>query len=77
MTGSVLVTGATDGIGEEIARQLVERGIGVIVHGRTAGEGAGRGGAGRGGGDRGGGSGVVQPGAGDGRAPSRARWAGS
>ena len=36
MNGPVLVTGATDGIGEEIARQLVERGIGVIVHGRTA-----------------------------------------
>ena len=36
MTGAVLVTGATDGIGEEIARQLVARGIGVIVHGRNA-----------------------------------------
>src|SRR5678815_431703 len=31
----VLVTGATDGIGEEIARQLAARGVSVIVHGRT------------------------------------------
>ena len=31
-----LVTGATDGIGEEIARQLVARGTPVIVHGRSA-----------------------------------------
>ena len=31
----VLVTGATDGIGEEIARQLAARGVPVIVHGRT------------------------------------------
>jgi retinol dehydrogenase-12 len=30
----VLVTGATDGIGQETARQLVERGADVIVHGR-------------------------------------------
>ena len=36
MTDPVLVTGATDGIGEEIARQLVARGVGVIVHGRSA-----------------------------------------
>ena len=36
MNGPVLVTGATDGIGEEIARQLVGQGIPVIVHGRTA-----------------------------------------
>jgi NAD(P)-dependent dehydrogenase (short-subunit alcohol dehydrogenase family) len=33
---AVLVTGATDGIGEEIARQLVARGTRVIVHGRNA-----------------------------------------
>jgi NAD(P)-dependent dehydrogenase (short-subunit alcohol dehydrogenase family) len=32
---TVLVTGATDGIGEEIARQLVARGANVIVHGRS------------------------------------------
>lgn len=32
---AVLVTGATDGIGEEIARQLVARGARVIVHGRS------------------------------------------
>ena len=32
----VLVTGATDGIGEEIARQMAGRGAGVIVHGRSA-----------------------------------------
>jgi NAD(P)-dependent dehydrogenase (short-subunit alcohol dehydrogenase family) len=30
----VLVTGATDGIGQETARQLVQRGADVIVHGR-------------------------------------------
>ena len=35
MNGPVLITGATDGIGEEIARQLVARGHAVIVHGRT------------------------------------------
>jgi NAD(P)-dependent dehydrogenase (short-subunit alcohol dehydrogenase family) len=33
---TVLVTGATAGIGEEIARQLVARGARVIVHGRSA-----------------------------------------
>ena len=32
---SVLVTGATDGIGRETARQLLERGLHVLVHGRT------------------------------------------
>jgi retinol dehydrogenase 12 len=32
----VLVTGATDGIGEEIARQMAGRGARVIVHGRSA-----------------------------------------
>jgi NAD(P)-dependent dehydrogenase (short-subunit alcohol dehydrogenase family) len=36
MSGTVLVTGATDGIGEELARGLVERGVRVIVHGRSA-----------------------------------------
>ena len=36
MNGPVLITGATDGIGEEIARQLVARQIPVIVHGRSA-----------------------------------------
>ena len=35
MNGPVLITGATDGIGEEIARQLVGRGVPVIVHGRS------------------------------------------
>ncbi len=30
-----LVTGATDGIGRETARQLLEKGMGVFVHGRT------------------------------------------
>jgi NAD(P)-dependent dehydrogenase (short-subunit alcohol dehydrogenase family) len=33
---TVLVTGATAGIGEEIARQLVGRGARVLVHGRNA-----------------------------------------
>jgi NAD(P)-dependent dehydrogenase (short-subunit alcohol dehydrogenase family) len=32
---SVLVTGATDGIGLETARQLAARGLRVLVHGRT------------------------------------------
>src|SRR6476646_7731719 len=32
----VLVTGATDGIGRETARQLVARGADVVVHGRDA-----------------------------------------
>ncbi|AZM56885.1 short-chain dehydrogenase [Streptomyces sp. WAC 01529] len=33
---TVLVTGATSGIGHETARQLAERGATVLVHGRTA-----------------------------------------
>ncbi|MGW9174403.1 SDR family NAD(P)-dependent oxidoreductase [Streptomyces decoyicus] len=33
---TILVTGATSGIGFETARQLAERGATVIVHGRTA-----------------------------------------
>ncbi|MFC5800067.1 SDR family NAD(P)-dependent oxidoreductase [Streptomyces formicae] len=36
---TVLVTGATSGIGFETARQLAERGATVLVHGRTAEEG--------------------------------------
>ncbi len=35
MSDTVLVTGATDGIGEELARRLVKLGARVIVHGRT------------------------------------------
>ena len=35
VTGAVLITGATDGIGEELARRLVQQGTGVIVHGRS------------------------------------------
>ena len=33
---TILVTGATDGIGRETARILVSRGADVVVHGRTA-----------------------------------------
>lgn len=33
---TIVVTGATDGIGLETARQLVQRGARVLVHGRTA-----------------------------------------
>jgi len=32
---TILVTGATDGIGERIARDLAERGATVLVHGRS------------------------------------------
>jgi NAD(P)-dependent dehydrogenase (short-subunit alcohol dehydrogenase family) len=35
MDGTVLVTGATAGIGEELARRLLEEGARVIVHGRS------------------------------------------
>ncbi|MFD9076471.1 SDR family NAD(P)-dependent oxidoreductase [Streptomyces lasiicapitis] len=35
---TALVTGATSGIGYESARLLAERGVTVLVHGRTAGE---------------------------------------
>jgi NAD(P)-dependent dehydrogenase (short-subunit alcohol dehydrogenase family) len=35
VTGAVLITGATDGIGEELARRLVRQGTRVIVHGRN------------------------------------------
>jgi NAD(P)-dependent dehydrogenase (short-subunit alcohol dehydrogenase family) len=35
VTGAVLITGATDGIGEELARRLVQQGARVIVHGRS------------------------------------------
>ena len=35
MDGNVLVTGATAGIGEELARRLLEHGAHVIVHGRS------------------------------------------
>lgn len=34
---TVLVTGATDGLGGEVARELAHRGAGVLVHGRDAG----------------------------------------
>jgi len=35
MDGAVLVTGATAGIGQELARRLLEHGARVIVHGRS------------------------------------------
>jgi len=37
---TALVTGATAGIGREIAVQLAERGAEVVVHGRSAERGA-------------------------------------
>jgi len=37
---TALVTGATSGIGREIALQLAERGAEVVVHGRSAERGA-------------------------------------
>jgi len=41
MTGPlILVTGATDGIGRETARELARRGATVLVHGRNAGRAA-------------------------------------
>ena len=33
---TVLVTGATDGLGRVVARDLAARGFGVLVHGRSA-----------------------------------------
>ncbi|WP_285657139.1 SDR family oxidoreductase [Actinomycetospora sp. NBRC 106375] len=41
MTSSALVTGATSGIGREVARQLGATGVHVLVHGRDAARGAG------------------------------------
>jgi NAD(P)-dependent dehydrogenase (short-subunit alcohol dehydrogenase family) len=41
MDDTVLVTGATAGIGEELARRLLERGAQVMVHGRSHERGAG------------------------------------
>lgn len=35
MDGTVLVTGATAGIGQELARRLLEQGTRVVVHGRS------------------------------------------
>jgi NAD(P)-dependent dehydrogenase (short-subunit alcohol dehydrogenase family) len=35
VTGAVLITGATGGIGEELARRLLQPGTRVIVHGRN------------------------------------------
>ena len=40
MDDTVLVTGATAGIGEELARRLLERGAHVLVHGRSQERGA-------------------------------------
>ncbi len=36
----VLITGATDGLGREVARELASRGATVLLHGRNAGKGA-------------------------------------
>jgi len=36
----VLITGATDGLGRELARELASRGATVLLHGRNAGKGA-------------------------------------
>ena len=35
MDGTVLVTGATAGIGQELARRLLEQGTRIVVHGRS------------------------------------------
>src|ERR671923_807564 len=37
--GTILVTGATDGLGRSVARELARRGAAVLVHGRDPGRG--------------------------------------